>query len=318
MYQRNYAADNFVRSYFGDAAVNFSATGALALQAQLYLATLAAALEVGADISVRRSRNAFGSLTWMLNEIWPTGGWGSLEYGTVGFTPGQVIGGRWKPLHHFLADSLFTDQFGTCGADGRCLFKNDDALRTFSGDASLYLLHIASGASSVLMTTALSLPRGAGSSVWLCADGTPLSPVALCPSWETLLPTRGCAANGSDCVLLVRISSTTLATPYSNVVLLAPPRAMLPLPRAVVTAVVAPTVDADGRSINITVSAAADSGSALFVVLTTAAQGRFSTNAIVLPAGDNVVLQFLSSVGFLDRDLLAATLRVEHVAQYVH
>lgn len=32
----------------------------------------------------------FGTVTWQLNEIWPTGGWGSIEYGTVGFTGGQV------------------------------------------------------------------------------------------------------------------------------------------------------------------------------------------------------------------------------------
>lgn len=30
-----------------------------------------------------------------------TGGWGSIEYGTVTHTKGQVLGGRWKPLHHW-------------------------------------------------------------------------------------------------------------------------------------------------------------------------------------------------------------------------
>ena len=58
-----------MRTYFGDAAVDFNATGALAFQAQLYFATLGAALEVAADVSVRRSRNSFGTLTWQLNEI---------------------------------------------------------------------------------------------------------------------------------------------------------------------------------------------------------------------------------------------------------
>ena len=50
-------------------AVDFNATGTLAFQAQLYLATVAVAIEVAADISVRRSRNSFGTLTWQLNEI---------------------------------------------------------------------------------------------------------------------------------------------------------------------------------------------------------------------------------------------------------
>jgi hypothetical protein len=36
-------------------------------------------------------------MTWSrYNEIWPTGGWGSIEYGSA--VPGQVEGGRWKPL----------------------------------------------------------------------------------------------------------------------------------------------------------------------------------------------------------------------------
>ena len=36
------------------------------------------------------------TMLWQLNEVWPTGGWGSLEYGAAN-TAGQLIGGRWKP-----------------------------------------------------------------------------------------------------------------------------------------------------------------------------------------------------------------------------
>lgn len=71
MRQRNYASDNFIVAYFGRNIVDINATGALALQAQLYLATLGTALEMSSDIQVRRSRNSFGMLTWQLNEIWP-------------------------------------------------------------------------------------------------------------------------------------------------------------------------------------------------------------------------------------------------------
>ena len=42
---------------------------------------------------------------WQYNEIWPTGGWGSIEYGTP--VQGQVVGGRWKPLQHFLRRSVY-------------------------------------------------------------------------------------------------------------------------------------------------------------------------------------------------------------------
>ena len=33
-------------------------------------------------------------MVWQLGEIWPTGGWGSVEYATA--VRGQVRGGRWK------------------------------------------------------------------------------------------------------------------------------------------------------------------------------------------------------------------------------
>ena len=33
------------------------------------------------NIENRRSGNTFGTIIWQLGEIWPTGGWGSLEYG---------------------------------------------------------------------------------------------------------------------------------------------------------------------------------------------------------------------------------------------
>ena len=78
MFQRNYAANNFVRSYFGD-AVSFNATGALAFRTQLYFATLGAALEIAADVQVRRTRNSFGTVLWQMGEVWPTGGWGLVE-----------------------------------------------------------------------------------------------------------------------------------------------------------------------------------------------------------------------------------------------
>ena len=47
---------------------------------------------------LRRAQNQFGALVWQLNEIWPTGGWGSVEYGSA--VEGQVLGGRWKPLQY--------------------------------------------------------------------------------------------------------------------------------------------------------------------------------------------------------------------------
>ena len=76
-----------------------NAIGQAVFTKQLYCAQVAQALLVKSDISTRRGRNSFGTVTWQHSEVWPTGGWGSLEYGTQSaFTKGQVLGGRWKPV----------------------------------------------------------------------------------------------------------------------------------------------------------------------------------------------------------------------------
>lgn len=95
-----------------------------------------------ANIETRRSGNSFGTLIWQLNEIWPTGGWGSLEYGTP--VAGQVIGGRWKPLHYLLARSTFADLLSVCGSDAMCYARND-APSPFHGTVTIELLHFGSG-----------------------------------------------------------------------------------------------------------------------------------------------------------------------------
>ena len=64
------------------------------LKKQTYLCMLGQAIQRKTDIESWRSGNVWGTLLWQLNEIWPTGGWGSLEYGTPGHSAGQVIGGR--------------------------------------------------------------------------------------------------------------------------------------------------------------------------------------------------------------------------------
>ena len=63
------AADNFLTVYFGVSYPNWVNSGST-LKAQLYLAIVAQALVVKADISTRRARNSFGIITWQHNEIW--------------------------------------------------------------------------------------------------------------------------------------------------------------------------------------------------------------------------------------------------------
>jgi beta-mannosidase len=113
MYWRSYSQDSIVQSHFSSAAVDYSVVGnALTFERQLLLSQLAAALQMKQQIETFRASNTFGTLIWQLGEIFPTGGWGSLEYAHArAGTPGQVLGGRWKPLHYMLESCLFKDVF---------------------------------------------------------------------------------------------------------------------------------------------------------------------------------------------------------------
>ena len=102
----------------------------------------------------------------MFNEIWPTGGWGSIEYGSP--VPGQVEGGRWKPLHYILRSSTFADQMATCNDAGACMVKNDSPF-AFEGKINIRLVNIASGISKPMLTNhPISMAAGAGVAQWLC------------------------------------------------------------------------------------------------------------------------------------------------------
>jgi beta-mannosidase len=88
---------------------------------------------------------------------------------------------------------------------------------------------------------------------------------------------------------------------------------LLAFPAADVTAQVAGAANADG-SVNVTLASTA---TALFVTLTTAAQGRFAPNVFMMPGAGAKVAQFLPfAAAPLDLALLADTLRVDHVAAY--
>ena len=83
------------------------------------------------------------------------------------------------------------------------------------------------------------------------------------------------------------------------------------LPRAKVSFAVADKPNADG---SVAVSVSADKF-ALFVTLTTLAQGRFSDNAFPMRPG-TLQLTFIPVTGF-ELAELKATIRVEHAATYM-
>jgi beta-mannosidase len=124
MAERNYPCETHIVAYFGN-HTSLDGVGEPAFQMQLYQCMMAQSLWMKGEIEKRRSKNSFGLLVsmslrlffsdcvnatsshpdillecffqiWQLNENWPTGGWGAIEYGTQAH--GQVTGGRWKPL----------------------------------------------------------------------------------------------------------------------------------------------------------------------------------------------------------------------------
>lgn len=203
---------------------------------------------------------------------------------------------------------VFRDHLIAASSDGRILIKSDDAFAAFTGTATVSLLHVGAGTVSPLASYPVSLPRGGGATMWACANSTVDIKKANCPSWASVLPSVGCAPDGSDCVVLLALKDAAGALAADNFELLTPPYNML-LPAATVTfSIGAPAAD---NSVPITITT---DKTALFVVLTTLAQGRFSDNAIHILPGSTTV-EFLPW-GPLELDVLKSSLRLEHIAQY--
>ena len=104
---------------------------------------------ISTQVEARRSRNELGHLVWQLNEVWPTGGWGSLEYG-----------GRWKPHHYWYAKSLFRDVGAACDRTGRCYVRNDRSHRSFAGAVTVDAVDLATGRVRPLLSKPISLAPG--------------------------------------------------------------------------------------------------------------------------------------------------------------
>jgi hypothetical protein len=127
--------------------------------------------------------------------------------------------------------------------------------------------------------------------------------------WRTLDGWASWAAG--DHVLEVRVLEGS-ATLCDHAVLPVAPSA-LHLQSAAVTATAADAVDEDGA---LAIVLETSGNPALFVTLTTLADGRFSDNAVLLRPGAPRTVTFIP-FGPLDMALLAASLRVEHLAMYM-
>jgi beta-mannosidase len=125
MAERNYPCDTHILAYFGMQEDALNEVGKYAFQKQLYMCLIAQTLWMKGEIETRRAKNMYGMLIWQLNENFPTGGWGCIEYSKETSDGSQILGGRWKPLMHLLESSLFRDQIVACGKGGNCYLRND-------------------------------------------------------------------------------------------------------------------------------------------------------------------------------------------------
>ena len=195
---------------------------------------------------------------------------------------------------------------------------------SFFGDVEVTSLTFATGEVTKLTTQTLQLDVGAGTSARFTVDlsgvanTTHMLFAAVYPycdgarrcSDEELDTTRSRGTTRPLAAVGMRAVRAGGGAASFNVILLAPPKDLV-LPKASVTATVAPSPKADG-TIEIVLDATA---TALYVTLTTLAQGRFSDNAFALVPGQTY-LSFIP-LGVLDRAVLEKSLRIEHLADHV-
>ena len=131
------------------------------------------------------------------------------------------------------------------------------------------------------------------------------------PQWRAV----GCLSAGENCIAEVVVSERDAITPVSrNVQPFVPPLRMR-LARANVTVKVGMPFGDD----EVQLIVRSQGGAALYVVLTTAAEGRFSENAFLLEGGQPKSLSFVSWRPLTNTvvRLLKSSIRVEHLAEYV-
>jgi len=330
--QRNYPCNNIIATYFGPR--NASTRDVTATPRALYQCQMGAALQMQSIIRGRRSKNIWGMLTWQLNEIWPTGGWGSLEYSSS--APGQVVGGRWKPLHHLYEQELWRDVLFICGHDENepenatlaemqalCYLRVDTPLAAVPAGTSLAIsvlrTDVAQSSPQIVASWALGAPFAGPATVQrFCADGKSFVNATAdpCVSWYDLLEQHGCNVNGTNCLVMSEVvspsssSSSSLHAATSRfLTLLTTPGHLDLLPANVSASVEA--APAGSPAVNVTLVTDAP---AILVQLTTLASGRFSENVLTLTAAVPTTVSFRAFSSAVDVSLLKQSLRIEHAA----
>ena len=206
--------------------------------------------------------------------------------------PGQVLGGRWKPLHYWYRSAIFSDVVATCGGDPAApqCYVNNDLPRRFKGSVTVSSIDFASGRERTVKVVQLDMGAGVG---------------------VTHRFDLGAAVDGTKALLHAVVKDSAGTVVNNNYIPFTEPKHFV-LPKTTVQFTVASAANADG-SINIVITV--DKGVALYLTFTTLAQGRFSDNAFVMLPGTRTI-QFLPIRGFKMAELVSS-LRAEHAASYV-
>ena len=218
--------------------------------------------------------------------------------------------GSRKPVHYAYKRSLMTDVMATCGTQAfnrhtnpptpggqpLCYLSNHRAGRAFSGTVTLTAYdHFGDGEGRTFLERKISLPEGPGTIEWFgLAEGQTL------PA-------------GNATALMSTVVDEVGAVVSEHMVQLVTPEHIC-VPPATISLKIAGAANADG-TIDIVVTS---DKVALWVTMTTLAQGRFSDNAFFLPAATKTVqfVPFSASTAAEDLATLKASLRAEDYSMY--
>lgn len=295
MAQRNYPCDNIIMAYFSTEPGYFEMVGRKFFQRQLFHCMLGQALQMKSTIEERRAKNELGHLVWQLNEIWPTGGWGSLEYGNPNMR-GQVMGGRWKPLHYFFRSSTFHDILVTCNEAGLGYIRNDAARRNFIGSIVIDVVSIETGVVNERRTVHRD--------------------IHLLPGPASVQTFKCPIVDGRTHFLSIDVLRRDQSLVIHNSVLLKPPKdlmANIPCNSGLEVSILEDSLGETNVD-HVLIQVTSKVPVALFVLITTKAHGRFSDNAFTMIGGSQLIRFY--SFGTLDLELLRTSLRVEDMAMY--
>ena len=309
--ERNYACDSHIDAFFG--SIDDQEVSEHYFKAQLFHCMLATALWLKAQIEILRSTNSFGALIWQLNENWPTGGWGLVEYGSKQNQTGQSVGGRWKPVMHLLSQSLFRHVFVACGQDGLCYCRND-GIAPFVGKvvaetwSSIRGELVANQSQRVLLDGGIS---HTGECHEKCMLKSALHFADYCMTeWFQL---ERNVSDLSEVVLLSLWDSKGSLVIEDEVVLWSAPKDIRATYMTATIAIV--EVFLENRSMNIVLES---DQLVLYVVLTTVESGLFDCNTFVMKPHVKTTVKFVfSNERDIDVDTFRAGLRVEHLGTYL-